>query len=114
MGAQEEMQAQSLSSTRPWSAAAQEQSYSAFAKMAFQDGLVCSHKNQGADPSKCLLIAWKPKSFQPSIWGQPGGNISWVWCLSERMTQAGYTRVILISLFCYFRKRHWVALMLFS
>ena len=71
MGAQEEMQAQSLSSTRPWSAAAQEQSYSAFAKMAFQDGLVCSHKNQGADPSKCLLIAWKPKS-------KPRGNISWV------------------------------------
>ena len=78
MGAQEEMQAQCLSSTWPWSAAAQEQSYSAFAKMAFQGGLVCSHKTHRANSSKCLLISWKPKSFRPPIWGQPGGNISCV------------------------------------
>ena len=41
VGAQEEMQPQRLSSAWPWSAVAQEQSYSALAEMAFQGGLVC-------------------------------------------------------------------------
>ena len=58
----------------PRSAAAQEQSYSAFAEMAFQGGLVCSHKNQRADSSKCLLVAWKPKSFSLQAGGSLGAT----------------------------------------
>jgi len=102
--AQEDMQAPCLSSACPWSAAAQQHSCSAFAKEAFQGGLVSQkpHKNQRADSSKCLLLAWKPKSFQPPMWGQHLLGVI-MRCLNERMTQAGYTGVILISLFCYLR-----------
>ena len=84
MGAQEEMQPQRLSSAWPWSAAAQEQRYSALAEMAFQGGLVCGGqggylgsvgslgsvltKSRGlAGSSKSLVIAWKPKPFWPAI-----------------------------------------------
>ena len=102
--AQEDMQAPCLSSACPWSAAAQQHSCSAFAKEAFQGGLVSQkpHKNQRADSSKCLLLAWKPKSFQPPMWGQHLLGVI-MRCLNERMTQAGYTGVTLISLFCYLR-----------
>jgi len=101
---EEDMQAPCLSSACPWSAAAQQHSCSAFAKEAFQGGLVSQkpHKNQRADSSKCLLLAWKPKSFQPPMWGQHLLGVI-MRCLNERITQVGYTGVILISLFCYLR-----------
>ena len=34
--------------------------------------------------------------------------------LSERVTQPGYTRIVLISLFCCFTEPHWLSLLLVS
>jgi len=33
---------------------------------------------------------------------------------SERVTQPGYTRIVLISLFCCFTEPHWLSLLLVS
>ena len=79
------MQPGCLSGAWQCSAAAHDQSCSAFTRLASQVGRVCPRKNQRAGSSQGLLMVWKLKFIQPPSWRQPGGNVSRVQsCGAER------------------------------